>query len=146
MQPGAIAEGRARDAGARDRRGIVRTVLLVDDSEDVRDLLRMLVAADGRLKVVGEADNGREAVELAARVQPDAIILDVAMPEMSGLEALPLLRERAPRTLVVIYAGGPRAQNEPAALAAGAVSYFEKGVSARAVVDGTVELLDAAAS
>ena len=123
----------------------VRTVLLVDDSEDVREVLRLLVAADGRLEVVGEAVNGREAVEVAERLQPDAIILDMAMPVMSGLEALPLLRERAPGSMVVVYAAGSRSQNEPAALAAGATSYFEKGVSAKAVVAGTAELLEAAA-
>jgi DNA-binding NarL/FixJ family response regulator len=122
----------------------VPTVLLVDDSEDVREVLRLLVAADGRLEVVGEAVNGREAVDIAARLQPDAIILDISMPEMTGLEALPLLRERSPRSTVVIYAAGSRAENEPAALAAGAASYFEKGVSARAVVRGTADLLEAA--
>jgi DNA-binding NarL/FixJ family response regulator len=120
----------------------VRTVLLVDDSEDVREVLRLLVAADGRLEVVGEAVNGQEAVEAAERLQPDAIILDIAMPVMTGLEALPLLRRRAPRSTVVVYAGGPRERTEPAALAAGAATFFEKGVSAKAVVSGTIELLD----
>ena len=124
----------------------VRTVLLVDDSEDVREVLRLLVAADGRLQVVGEAVNGRDAVEAAERLQPDAIILDMAMPVMTGLEALPLLRERAPGSMVVVYAAGSRSQNEPAVLAAGARSYFEKGVSAKAVVAGTIELLEAAAA
>jgi DNA-binding NarL/FixJ family response regulator len=139
-----ILAGRLGGADRRQHMVTVRTVLLVDDSEEVRSILRLLVAADGRLRVVGEAENGREAVAQAERLQPDAIILDVAMPEMSGLDALPLLRQRAPGSLVVIYAGGSRSQNEPAALAAGAVSYFEKGASVRAVVDGTVELLEAA--
>ena len=123
----------------------VRTVLLVDDSEDVREVLRLLVAADGRLEVVGEAVNGQEAVEAAERLQPDAIILDMAMPVMTGLEALPLLRQRAPGSMVVVYAAGSFCDREPAVLAAGATSYFEKGVSAKAVVAGTVELLEAAA-
>ena len=105
------------------------TLLLVDDSDDVREVLRLVAAADGRLEVVGEAVNGRDGVEAAERLQPDAIILDVAMPVMTGLEALPLLRERAPNALVVVYAGGARAEIEPAALAAGAASYFEKGES-----------------
>ena len=94
----------------------------------------------------GEAVNGQEAVEAAERLQPDAIILDMAMPVMTGLEALPLLRERAPGSMVVVYAAGSRSQNEPAALAAGATSYFEKGVSAKAVVVGTAELLEAASA
>src|SRR4051812_50052052 len=62
----------------------VRTVLLVDDSEDVREVLRLLIAADGRLQVVGEAVNGRDAIEAAERLQPHAIILDMAMPGMTG--------------------------------------------------------------
>ena len=122
------------------------TLLLVDDSEVVREVLRLVAAADGRLEVVGEAVNGREGVDAAERLQPDAIILDVAMPVMTGLEALPLLRERAPKSLVVVYAGGASAENEPAARAAGAAGYYEKGVSAKTVITGTVELLEGTAT
>jgi DNA-binding NarL/FixJ family response regulator len=124
----------------------VPTLLLVDDSEVVREVLRLVAAADGRLEVVGEAVNGREGVDAAERLQPDAIILDVAMPVMTGLEALPLLRERAPKSLVVVYAGGAPAEIEPAALAAGAAGYYEKGVSAKTVITGTVELLEGTAT
>jgi DNA-binding NarL/FixJ family response regulator len=119
------------------------TLLLVDDSDTVREILRLVAAADGRLQVVGEAVNGRDGVEAAERLQPDAIILDVAMPVMDGLEALPLLRQRAPNALVVVYAGGVRGEVEPAVMAAGAASYFEKGEPAKAVISGTVALLGA---
>jgi DNA-binding NarL/FixJ family response regulator len=137
--------GPFRGRGPPEREGLVKTVLLVDDSEDVRDVLRLFATADGRLRVVGEAENGREAVEAAERLQPDAIILDMSMPVMTGMEALPLLRARAPHSVVVVYAGGAREGTEPAVLAAGAVSYFDKRVSAKAVISGTVELLDRAA-
>ena len=120
------------------------TLLLVDDSETVREVLRLVAAADGRLEVIGEAVNGRDGVEAAERHQPDAIILDVAMPVMNGIEALPLLRERAPNALVVVYAGGSRAEVEPMALAAGAASYFEKGEPAKVVISGTAALLGTA--
>ena len=122
------------------------TLLLVDDSEVVREVLRLVAAADGRLEVVGEAVNGRDGVDAAERLQPDAIILDVAMPVMTGLEALPLLRERAPKSLVVIYAGGAAGEIEPAARAAGAAGYYEKGVSAKTVISGTAELLEGTAA
>ena len=122
------------------------TLLLVDDSEVVREVLRLVAAADGRLEVVGEAVNGREGVDAAERLQPDAIILDVAMPVMTGLEALPLLRERAPKSIVVVYAGGSSGEVEPAARAAGAAGYYEKGVSAKTVITGTAELLEGTAA
>jgi CheY-like chemotaxis protein len=120
------------------------TVLIADDSPTLRRIVSTVLERAGFTVVV--AEDGVEAVQGAFSSQPDAIILDVAMPVMTGLEALPLLRERSPRSLVVIYAGGSRAENEPVAMAAGAVSYFEKGVSAKAVVRGTVELLEAAAA
>ncbi len=121
-------------------------VLIVDDQIMVREGFTVLLNAMPDIEVVGEAVNGREAVECAERLQPDAIILDVAMPVMTGLEALPLLRERAPRSVVVVYAGGPRERTEPAALAAGAATYFEKGISAKSVIRGTAELLEDAPS
>jgi two-component system, NarL family, nitrate/nitrite response regulator NarL len=117
----------------------VPTVLLVDDSRGVREVLRIL--AEGRLDVVGEAENGREAIELAERTQPDAIILDNEMPEMTGLEALQALRRRAPRAVVVFYSAAPRSRMERVALEAGARAYFEKGETPRVVVEGVLALL-----
>jgi DNA-binding NarL/FixJ family response regulator len=117
----------------------VPTVLLVDDSRGVREVLRIL--AEGRLEVAGEAENGREAIDLAERTQPDAIILDQEMPEMTGLEALPLLRQRAPRAIIVLYSSTPRSRIERRALDAGARAYFEKGDSPRTVIRGVLALL-----
>jgi DNA-binding NarL/FixJ family response regulator len=80
-------------------------VLVVDDDPSTRALLRLRLQLDDRMECAGEAVNGRQAVEMAALLQPDVVILDVDMPEASGLAALPQIRAVAPRTRVVIFAG-----------------------------------------
>jgi two-component system chemotaxis response regulator CheY len=78
-------------------------VVLVDDRARVRRLLRESIEDDGRFQVVGEAENGREAIETAKRLQPDAVILDQEMPEMTGTEALPQLVRIVPKVVVVMF-------------------------------------------
>ncbi len=86
-------------------------------------------------EVVGEAANGKEAVELARRTQPDVMLLDIAMPVMDGLEALPHITEVAPSTRVVILTGFSSSTIRARALAAGAVGYLEKGASPAAMIE-----------
>src|SRR3712207_9595642 len=83
-------------------------VLIVDDDDGVREVLRLFAEARG-LDVVGEARDGRAAVELAAQLRPDAIVLDEEMPEVTGLEAIPMLRRHAPGAVIVFYSSGPPA-------------------------------------
>lgn len=80
-------------------------VLVVDDDPSTRALLRLRLQLDERTECAGEAVNGRQAVEMAAMLQPDVVILDVEMPVASGLAALPQIRAVAPNTRVVIFAG-----------------------------------------
>lgn len=101
--------------------------LLVDDVEDIRALLRMLMQQDGRFEVVAEAADGETAITLAQQHQPDVVVLDLAMPVMDGLTALPRLRSAAPRAQVVILSAFPADQMGPPTLEAGAVGYLEKG-------------------
>jgi len=82
------------------RSGKVR-VLLVDDLSDIRLVMRLLLEADGRAEVVGEAADGAEAVRLVRELRPDAVVLDLRMPGMDGVTALPLIREAAPGTVIV---------------------------------------------
>ena len=76
-------------------------ILLADDHAVVRQGFRMILAAEPDMEIVGEAANGREAVELAERLQPDVVVMDVAMPELNGIEATRRLSESAPRTRVL---------------------------------------------
>jgi DNA-binding NarL/FixJ family response regulator len=117
------------------------TVLLADDVDLVREVLRMWAQHRG-LEVVGEAADGRNAVELAAQLQPDAVILDQAMPRMTGLEAAPLVRAPAPNASVVLSCAGCGSANEPQARAAGAHAFVEKGGSPADVISTVLELLD----
>jgi CheY-like chemotaxis protein len=122
-------------------------VLIVDDTADVRLLVRMLLAERGGIDVVAEATNGLEAIELSAALQPDLIVLDIAMPELDGLAALPRLRSVAPDSRIVMLSAFPRASLEAVALAAGAAAYVEKTVATEELVDELVAgagLLDVA--
>jgi len=77
-------------------------VLIVDDEPDIRLLVRMHAEMLGH-EVVAEAKDGREAIEMAREHDPEVIVLDVMMPGMTGLEALPAIREACPGAVVVIY-------------------------------------------
>ena len=77
-------------------------VLLVDDHAVVRQGLRALLEAEGDLAVVGEAENGREAVALAKKTLPDVVVMDVAMPGMNGLEATRQIVRNVPSAKVLV--------------------------------------------
>jgi PAS domain S-box-containing protein len=81
------------------------SVVLVDDAPEVRLLLRSTLRLSGRYKVIGEGGNGEEAIERARELRPDVLILDVSMPVMDGLEALPRVLVESPDTRVVLYTG-----------------------------------------
>ncbi|MBW3659328.1 MAG: hybrid sensor histidine kinase/response regulator [Actinobacteria bacterium] len=105
----------------------VRT-LLVDDAVDLRILIRRALEASGRYEVVGEAGDGVEAIAQAESLVPELVLLDLSMPRMDGLEALPRLHAVSPASTVVVLSGHTRELAEASALAAGAVAYLEKGL------------------
>ena len=76
-------------------------ILLADDHALVRQGFRMILAAQPDMEIVGEAGNGREAVELAEKLQPDIVIMDVTMPELNGIEATRRITTAAPRARVL---------------------------------------------
>ena len=76
-------------------------VLLVEDHETVREGIRMIVGAQADMDVVGEAGDGREAIERARELSPDVVVMDVSMPGMNGLKATGRLLELCPRTKVL---------------------------------------------
>jgi PAS domain S-box-containing protein len=115
-------------------------VLLVDDHADVRQLLRIqLETASRAFEIVGEAEDGEQAVEMATRLQPAVVLLDLAMPKMDGLQALPLIREAVPGIRVIVLSGFDRGTMAEKALAAGADAYLEKGLTM--AVDETIVAL-----
>lgn len=112
----------------------IRT-LLVDDAVDLRLLLRTALDATGRYVVVGEADDGVTGIDRAEELRPDLVVLDLSMPRMDGLEALPRIRQVSPGSTIVVLSGHGAALAADAAFAAGAAAYLEKGMRPTAVVD-----------
>jgi two-component system, response regulator PdtaR len=86
----------------RRKRDHGKTVLVVDDNAAIRKKLAAAFLSDG-FKTCAEAENGKEAVELAERIKPDVIILDLALPVMNGLEAAPRLRKALPNTPIILF-------------------------------------------
>lgn len=102
------------------------TILLADDHAVLRAGLRMLLDAQPDLTVVGEAGQGSEALKLAGELKPDLILLDLTMPGLSGLEALPLLRKAAPESHVLILTMHDDESYLRQALRTGAAGYVLK--------------------
>jgi signal transduction histidine kinase len=120
-----------------------RRTLLVDDADELRGLLRLVLERSGRYEVVGEAGDGRAAIDAAAAHADrlDLILLDLSMPRMDGLEALPHLRRVAPAARVVVLSGFAEPGTAAAARSAGADLYLEKGLAP----DALLAALDATA-
>lgn len=110
-------------------------VLLADDHSVVRDGLRALLDADSDIRVIGDAANGREAVRLARQLCPDVVIMDIAMPEMNGIEATQLIREASPSTQVLILSMHSTTEHVFRALNAGARGYLLKASAGAEVAD-----------
>jgi DNA-binding NarL/FixJ family response regulator len=100
-------------------------ILIVDDHPLTREALSSLLGAHG-FEIAGSASDGAEAIVEAARLQPDLILLDLLMPDMDGITALPRLREAAPDCEVVVLTASGTEENLLSAIRAGAAGYLLK--------------------
>lgn len=102
-------------------------VLLCDDVEGFRALMRLSLADDPAIEVVGEASDGEEGIRAAAELQPDVVLLDMQMPRCGGLEAIPHLRRDAPGASIVGLSSYSAARMAGPSIEIGATSYLQKG-------------------
>ncbi len=106
------------------------TVLLIDDHRLVRAGIRALLEAQAGIRVVGEADNGRQGVQLARTLTPALAIVDISMPELNGIDTLTKLQRTCPQTRLLVLSMHTGAQYARQALAAGAHGYVVKDAAA----------------
>ena len=110
-------------------------VVVADDADGVRELICVLLETEPDFTVVGYARDGAEAVEVVANTAPDLVLLDVAMPVLDGLGALPELRRIVPDACVVVFTGFSEESLRDEAMALGADALLEKGVATGLLVD-----------
>jgi DNA-binding NarL/FixJ family response regulator len=106
------------------------TVLLAEDHTIVREGLRVLLEAQSDIEVVGEAQTGRQAVQLTKRLRPDVVVMDIAMPLLNGLEATRQIRKAVPAIRVLILSGYSDDEYIRQAVLLGAAGYLIKQTSA----------------
>ncbi len=106
------------------------TVLLAEDHDIVRQGLSSLLNADGGFNLVGQARNGREAVELAAKLRPDVILMDIAMPVLNGLEATRQILTANPAAKVIVLSAHSDDEYIERMREAGVAGFLEKQTSA----------------
>jgi DNA-binding NarL/FixJ family response regulator len=119
-------------------------VLVVDDVAGLRHLVHVSLDNSGSFKVVGEARDGRDAIDKARALRPDLILLDLSMPTMDGMEALPLLLQASPLSKVVCLSSFESERMSPDALQRGAFACLERGMRPENLVAQLRELLGVA--
>ena len=103
------------------------SVFVVDDLPEMRELLTYGMSEDPGLEVIGEAGDGRSGIEGVAATRPAAVLLDLSMPDMDGLQAIPQIRELDPDLAIVVFSGFAVERMGEHALSRGADAYVEKG-------------------
>jgi DNA-binding NarL/FixJ family response regulator len=125
---------------------VVYRTLLADDVFDLRFMVKLALERSGRFEVVAEAENGQEAIEMTREHKPDLVLLDISMPVLDGLEALPQVLEVCDACRVVMLSGFESARIGSTALDLGAAAYLEKGISPGELVSALLEVMDGQAA
>ena len=128
-----------KDNGSESKR---TRILLCDDTKDIRLLLNTEFGLHDDLEIVAEAENGREAVSLADEHHPDVVVLDLAMPEMDGLEALPEIRKVSPESQVIVLSSYDANSIQAAAISLGASRFMDKSCLPWEIADAVKEVVD----
>jgi DNA-binding NarL/FixJ family response regulator len=116
-------------------------VLIADDHRLFAQALEAILATDDRLAVTGHASDGAEAVKLAASLDPDVILMDIAMPVMDGFQATKQIRKQRPTSCVLMLTGSDSRMDVDRAREAGAAGYVTKDRIAAELVDAILEVV-----
>jgi two-component system NarL family response regulator len=116
-------------------------VLIADDHRLFVQALEAILATDDRLEVVGHAGDGSEAVQLALAVEPDVILMDIAMPIMDGFQATKQIRKQRPRACILMLTGSNSSTDVDRARGAGAAGYVTKDRIAAELIDAILEVV-----
>jgi DNA-binding NarL/FixJ family response regulator len=119
--------------------GVIK-VLLVDDHPLIRQAVRTVLEKEADINIVGEAGNGEDAVEMARKLEPDVILMDVSMPRMNGITATRQIKSTLPRTQVLILTVHEDDQNIREIMDAGAGGYLIKSVFGKEIVQAVRSL------
>ncbi len=122
------------------KRGVGKIVLVVDDNAAIRKMLAAAFLSDG-FKTCGEAENGKEGIELAKQIKPDVTTLDLSMPVMNGLEAASELRKLFPKMPIILFTLYGDALLKTGAAKAGVSLVLPKTVPLSALVDHAHKLM-----
>ena len=109
--------------------GDVVRVYLCEDDDALRQLLRVALEEHGDIRVVGDAGDGRTGVEGIEVTQPDIVVLDLGLPGLDGIDAIPLIRQGAPDAQIIVFSGFQASQWSGLAMRLGVARYLEKGAS-----------------
>jgi DNA-binding NarL/FixJ family response regulator len=116
-------------------------VLIADDHRLFGQALEAILETDRRLEVAGHAVDGAEAVELALSLEPDVILMDIAMPNMDGFQATRQIRKQRPHACVLMLTGSNSRTDVNRARAAGAAGYVTKDRIAAELIDAIIEVV-----
>jgi DNA-binding NarL/FixJ family response regulator len=117
-------------------------VLIADDHSLFAEALQAILGTDRRFETVGLARDGRQAVELAAALEPDVVLMDISMPVLDGFEATRKLRKNVPETKVLMLTGSNAPHDVNRARTAGAAGYVTKDRIAGELIDAILEAVE----
>ena len=101
-------------------------ILVADDESVVRDGVVAILSFQSDIKVVGEAEHGEKAIEIARQTKPDVILLDMRMPKINGLEAIPKLKEASPKSRILVLTSFAESDQVYQSIKAGALGFLLK--------------------